>query len=109
MLKEEELARITMAFAVGRGEPGFNEKEVAKVLTWAEWITFQSNILKLIMDGKVLVNVANDSMINFDDMEFQSALSKLGVNGAAAFEVLQEDAANKVKLENEANIKQVAV
>lgn len=66
-----ESKRLLLSLAVARGTEGFTEAEAQKVLTWAELAYFQYHTLKLILDGDVVIDVANDNLRNFDDVKLK--------------------------------------
>ncbi len=60
VFEPEEYEAIIMAFATSRGQEGFTEDEMMKVIRWCEHQVIGFNIVQLLLKGLVLINLKDD-------------------------------------------------
>lgn len=65
MLTDEEREKLIVALGVSRGDKGFTEEEVERIISWAEETLLNSALLDNVLDGYVSVDVAQDGELMF--------------------------------------------
>lgn len=63
IISEAELERLIISFATSRGDEGFDEDELMKVVKWAEETRIGSEMLDLVLSGDADINWNGEDVV----------------------------------------------
>lgn len=56
LLSDDDVQRLIMSLAAGRGESGFTKDDVRRLVNWAETTRINSGLLECILAGELFVS-----------------------------------------------------